>query len=139
MDIFLIYKTTIRLIVLGAFVLSLYVIVENIFLSDYPLPSCFTKVVFAIDGIALIYYVSKYLSSGIVRTNLYAWIVKNSFGIYLFHPMIIYVIYYGIGSLPKWPINPIITSLMAFVVCIWVSVMLTIVARRIHLRFIVGE
>lgn len=136
---FIIYKTTIRLIVLGAFVLSLYVIVENIFLSDYPLPSCFTKVVFAIDGIALIYYVSKYLSSGIVRTNLYAWIVKNSFGIYLFHPMIIYVIYYGIGSLPKWPINPIITSLMAFVVCIWVSVMLTIVARRIHLRFIVGE
>lgn len=136
---FMLYKAKAWHVSFGAFFLSLWAIIGDIFLFDHLLPSSLVKVAFAIDGITIMYFISKNLSERITRTNLYSEIVKNSFGIYLFHPMIIYIIYYSIGSLSVWPINPIITSLLVFCVSVLMSVLLTILVRRIHLSLIIGE
>ena len=133
----MLYKAKAWYVSFGAFFLSLWAIIGDIFLSASIVIFPFTA--FAIDGITIMYFISKNLSERITRTNLYSEIVKNSFGIYLFHPMIIYIIYYSIGSLSVWPINPIITSLLVFCVSVLMSVLLTILVRRIHLSLIIGE
>lgn len=61
---------------------------------------------------------------------------QNSFGIYLFHPMIIYVLFYLLG---QYNIHPIILSVLIFVVATVLSICATKVLRKIKLHWIIGE
>jgi len=61
---------------------------------------------------------------------------KNGFGIYLFHPMIIYVLYYYLG---KYNVNPIVLCLGITVISYCLSIALTELLRRIKLKILIGE
>lgn len=82
---------------------------------------------------------SLYLFSNIIsRTNIksysiYKVILSNSYGIYLFHPMIIYCLFY---SFKDSYINPYIFSSIVFVVSMTLSITLTKVTKKINNNFI---
>lgn len=72
----------------------------------------------------------------IIETYFYNVIDKNMFGIYLFHPMIIYVLFYFLGI---YNINPILLTLVISIVSIIVSVYATKLMRKIGLSIFIGE
>lgn len=72
----------------------------------------------------------------IINSIYYEKLRKYSMGIYLFHPMIIYVLFYYLG---KYNINPIILSLFIFIICFSVSWILTALIKRTRFKFIFGE
>ncbi len=72
----------------------------------------------------------------ITDNRIYKLVKENAFGIYLFHPMIIYVLYYALGSLG---INPIILSSCIAVTAFALSILLTVIVRKLHLRTLLGE
>lgn len=89
----------------------------------------------AITGIALFYILSSY-TTFLARFGWYQIISRNSFGIYLFHAMIIYMLEYVFSS---YSVNPIILSLLVFTISLVLSVILTECVRRIKLGVIIGE
>lgn len=70
------------------------------------------------------------------NTFFYKTIDKNSFGIYLFHPMIIYICFYIIE---ETSVNPYLFSFLVFVIGIMLSVILTEIIRKTKLHFCIGE
>lgn len=89
----------------------------------------------AIVGIAIFYTLSV-LTIKIEKTKLYQWIAPNSFGIYLFHAMIIYWIEFI--AIP-YQINPYLLSIMVFVFSLTFSILLTLAVRKLELGVIIGE
>lgn len=70
------------------------------------------------------------------KKYIYTVIQKNSFGIYLFHPMIIYVFYYLLGNKD---INPYILCFgIAFVATV-LSIIFTKIMRALKLNILIGE
>ncbi|MBE5799010.1 MAG: acyltransferase [Clostridiales bacterium] len=63
-------------------------------------------------------------------------IKQNSFGIYLFHPMIIYVLFALLG---KRDISPIFLSVFASAAAILLSVYATGLMRKLRLHLLIGE
>ena len=63
-------------------------------------------------------------------------ISRNSFGIYLIHPMIIYVSFHWLG---QSQIHPVILSIGIFGVAMMFSVIGTELIRKIGLEFVIGE
>lgn len=61
---------------------------------------------------------------------------EYSMGIYLFHPMIIYVLYY---LLINYNLNPYIQSIMITIISVIISIVLTYLLKRLKLNFILGE
>ncbi len=83
-----------------------------------------------------IFYILSVKSMKIINTKLYQWIAPNSFGIYLFHAMIIYWLGF-IASHIK--INPFLQTSCIFVISLTLSILLTITVRKLRLGVIIGE
>lgn len=92
----------------------------------------------SILGILLLYIVSIMFSQRDKNTNniLFKLIDKNNFGLYLFHPMIIYVIFYNIKDLN---IHPWVSILFVFISSLIISIALTKLMRAIGLKKFIGE
>ena len=84
---------------------------------------------------ALAMYIAGYKRQ-ILNTVWYQTIKRNAMGIYLFHPMIIYILYYFLG--PR-NIHPLVLSSSIAIVSIYVSVFLTRLIRMLHLQVLIGE
>ena len=72
----------------------------------------------------------------IINNPIFCCIKKNSFGIYLFHPMIIYVLYHLLG---QSDIDPILLSTIISIVATILSVYGTKIVRLLHLQWVIGE
>lgn len=72
----------------------------------------------------------------ICETGWFKELKKNGFGIYIFHPMIIYVLFYYFGS---YNVSPVILCGLIFLVSYTFSYFLSVMMRKIHLSFLLGE
>lgn len=91
----------------------------------------------AIFGMVTIYsIVNMLLNTNISNNQLYQEIKKNSFGIYLFHPMIIYVLFYYLGDKN---VNPFLLVVMVFIITMILSDLFTRIIRTINLGIVIGE
>lgn len=108
--------------------------VASFFICD-SLPSDVTAICYGITGTSAMYLISKCTQS-IANTRIYRWISPNSFGIYLFHAMIIYMLEYALRTTP---IHPILLSAFVFAVSTTLSVIFTEIVRNAHLGIIIGE
>ncbi|MGM9567582.1 MAG: acyltransferase family protein [Clostridia bacterium] len=93
-----------------------------------------------------------YAASGVILTVSLAWflcgrekwpgskwenlIARDSYGIYLFHPMIIYLIFYGFS---QRAVPVLLLLVLSLLVSFFVSLVLTELCRRAHMGFIIGE
>lgn len=90
----------------------------------------------ALAGTLLLYIIC-HLGGAILSKNRLLQIVSiNSFGLYLFHPMIIYLAFYHFNS--YWDAYFLMT-VSVFLIVTLVSILLTIFVRKIGFGFIVGE
>ena len=86
--------------------------------------------------VIILFYKCSSHSKKIVNNKLYIAISKNNFGIYLFHPIIIYVIYHYFSNLI---INPYLFSILTFFLVTTLSILFTELVRKLHLHLIIGE
>lgn len=88
----------------------------------------------AISGITAIYYFSKILlKTKIMETKIYKILSNDSFGIYIYHPMIIYILYF---YLRNQEINPLFMTSFIFISTMIISDALTRVTRKLGLGFL---
>ena len=118
-------------------VLCLFVISIMLMYAKGHLPQTAVKLIAGLNGILMVYGVSCHLFKvGMVKYDLFQKVCKNSYGMYLFHPMIIYLLYYC--ALP-YEINSWALSMTVFVITFFVSYGATTVVRRSGWRFVIGE
>lgn len=89
-----------------------------------------------ISGVMLLCSALLHRFPSVVDNRLYKSVKENAFGIYLFHPMIIYVLYYALGNVG---IHPIILSSCIAVTAFALSILLTVIMRKLRLRLLLGE
>lgn len=95
------------------------------------------KMLVAIGMTLLIYLLSAYLyQAGAANHRFVQDLAHNSYGIYLFHPMLIYLQFYAIRNLD---INPWIAVFIIFLIAFSVSWFLTFNIRKTRLRIAIGE
>lgn len=94
------------------------------------------KILCAIIGISVITGLSQYISPKIQESIIFKKLKQNSFGIYLFHPMIIYLIFYLLGSKN---IYPFVLFTISVVLSFVLSYVLTELFRKIKLGIFIGE
>lgn len=93
--------------------------------------------IYAILGVLEIISIAIYLMNfDIEKYGLYKTLSKTSFGIYLLHPMIIYIIF---NWAKMYTINPYIISFISFIITMSISIVLTKLIQKTKLRIIVGE
>lgn len=107
----------------------------NIVMPGITPPSYLLKLFNAFIGIT-VFYILSVNTMWIENTKLYQLIVPNSFGIYLFHSMIIYWLEFI--AIP-YEIPPILLSLGVFAISLTLSISLTIAVRNIGWGIIIGE
>lgn len=95
-----------------------------------------TGLIAAGAGILLCYCLAVLLKGDIFENRIYRFLERNCFGIYLAHPMIIYVCFYYFRNLMK---NPYITSIIVTLLALCISAALTEALRKLKLRIILGE
>lgn len=78
---------------------------------------------------ALFLYMSKRTS------ELMSWLDKNSMGIFLFHSPIIYVLYYKFAMI----LHPCVMVSLNFFVAVSISLIVTIILRKVGLKVLLGE
>lgn len=83
-----------------------------------------------------VFYVLSIYTIKIESAKLYQCVAPNSFGIYLFHAMIIYWIEFIAAP---YPINPYPLSVAAVVISLTLSILLTVMVRKLGLGIIIGE
>lgn len=83
-----------------------------------------------------VFYVLSIYTIKIESAKLYQWVAPNSFGIYLFHAMIIYWIEFIAAP---YPINPYLLSVAVVVISLTLSILLTVMVRKLGLGMIIGE
>ena len=130
---FMMHKDNYKMFVLGVLfpgmILMLYLIENQHLNVRVPLFATVT----ALAGIMLIYTISSKMRGGNSAIGL---VVKNSFGIYLIHVPIIYLMFYGFHG---FSISPYLFSLIVFLLSIGISIVLTIAFRRVGLKCLIGE
>lgn len=94
------------------------------------------KVMVAIAGIFFTIGSIQYINIEWTNCKIYENLKKNTFGVYLFHPMIIYVLFYYFGDLD---IEPIMLVSIIFVVTYVVSHFATNLVRKIKWGIVIGE
>jgi len=72
----------------------------------------------------------------VIGNRVYLSLKKNSFGIYLFHPMIVYALFYWLG---KYNINPFLLSALICAAAILASIGATALLRKLRLKVLIGE
>ena len=87
-------------------------------------------------GIIMIYSLSWILGNFICDNRIYYLLKRNSFGIYLIHPMIIYLCFYCFKNYIK---NPYIASVIILVFTLIASGIITEMVRKLNLGFSLGE
>lgn len=92
----------------------------------------------SILGLMFLYIISVIISQkeNIMTSKLFKLLNKNNFGLYLFHPMIIYIIFYIIKDLD---IYPWISIPFVFVLSSFLSIIATAFIRTIGLKIVIGE
>ncbi len=117
----------------------LFLLVANYLLkvSNGVIPYIILNMICAFLGIIFMYTSVQLLNiKFIMNLKLYKIIKENSFGIYLFHPMIIYVLFYWLGDKD---INPFLLSFIIFVITMIISDSFTRIIRRLRLNVLIGE
>lgn len=102
-------------------------------------PNIITDLCYKFLGIIMVIFIGYCIVKwfeGFTDTYVYKIISKNSFGIYLFNPIIIYIFYYFLGPID---INPYVLSFGIAVVSLLVSVGATELMRRFRLYLLIGE
>lgn len=131
---FMMHKDNYKVFVLGVLfpgmILMLYLIENQHLNVRVPLFATVT----AMAGIMLIYSISSKIAGG--GNSFVGLVVKNSFGIYLIHVPIIYLMFYGLHT---FSISPYLFSLIVFLLSIGISIVLTIAFRRVGLKCLIGE
>lgn len=94
--------------------------------------------VYALCGMILSLWLALRLSQckGLSQNKWYQMLGKDSYGVYLIHAMIIYLVFYAFSSvaIPAWILMP-----LAFFVSLILSVCLTEILRKCGLGFVLGE
>lgn len=90
----------------------------------------------AIAGSLVIIGITVYVPQKFMDINFCAEANKNGFGIYLFHPMIIYVLYYYLGQAD---IAPFVLFIGITIVSYFSSWLFTVMFRNMHLSLLIGE
>lgn len=104
-------------------------------LTEGVLPSPIASLAYAITGIAACYVLSVH-TMRVEQTRLYRWVAPNSFGVYLFHGMIIYWLY---AAAAPYAVHPLLLASAVFVVSLSLSVVLTRGVRALGWGVIIGE
>lgn len=128
--LFTIYKSAFKYVV----IVALCGLGFNMTLPEITPPNML-KLFNGILWIAVFYVLSIYTIK-IESAKLYQWVAPNSFGIYLFHAMIIYWIEFIAAP---YPINPYLLSIAVFVISLTLSILLTVMVRKLGLGIIIGE
>lgn len=128
--LFTIYKSAFKYVV----IVALCGLGFNMTLPEITPPNML-KLFNGILWIAVFYVLSIYTIK-IESAKLYQWVAPNSFGIYLFHAMIIYWIEFIAAP---YPINPYPLSVAAVVISLTLSILLTVMVRKLGLGIIIGE
>lgn len=115
-------------------IIALLIIAVNLIFRDV-IPSVLTKFSYAVMGISIAYLVS-IMTCKISKTKLYRLISHNSFGIYLFHAMIIYIVAYIFRA---YTIHPFLLSIIMFFGSLILSILFTVLCRKVGWGRIIGE
>ena len=102
-------------------------------------PNNFTTYLYKCIGVIMMFYFGWFLLQKRPEIRNYAWYKKiqaNTFGIYLFHPMIIYVCFYLMrGS----QIHPILLSTAIFTLSFLLSLCLSELIKKTPFKWILAE
>lgn len=98
--------------------------------------SMVTRLASASAGIMLCYWIALHWNRGLCGTRVYQILERDSFGIYLAHPMIIYACFYFFQGIMH---NPYLTSIVVTLVALIGSVALTEALRALRLKAVLGE
>lgn len=128
--LFTIYKQTFKYAAIAA----ICGIGLNAIVPGFP-PPPILRLLYSFIGIVA-FYILSVNTMWLEHTKLYQLISSNSFGIYLFHSMIIYWLEFI--AMP-YEINPIILSLGIFVITLTLSTYFTIAVRKLGLGIAIGE
>ena len=90
----------------------------------------------ALSGCAVTIGLTAYFSEKFMNSTLVKRAVKNGFGIYLFHPVIIYILYSYLGPMD---ILPAVLFTGITVVAYVISWLMTELLRKLHLGMFIGE
>lgn len=102
---------------------------------------CIINYITAILGTILIYSISIKLSSNtkIIKNKTIINLNKNSYAIYLFHPMIIYLLFSILAKQSSIKISSFLIAFMILIASIIASLILTYFFRKIKLNLVIGE
>lgn len=89
----------------------------------------------AVFGINCIYSISVYLDTIITHSRLMIMVKDNAMGIYILHPMIIYIWFYLLNN----KMNPFISCIGGFVLSFMLSMLGSIFIKKIRLNILFGE
>jgi surface polysaccharide O-acyltransferase-like enzyme len=93
--------------------------------------------VYALCGMILSLWVAVLFSrTNVAESPFVKTVSRDSYGIYLFHAMIVYLVFWGFSSVS---VPAVVLVLAAFVVSFVVALLLTEVCRRVHLGIVLGE
>lgn len=120
-------KITIAVSILSILIIVLYLQTGN---------NLWTGLAAAGAGIVLSYCAAASMKSFIFASKIYRLLERNCFGIYLAHPMIVYVCFYYFRG---WMKNPCITSITVTLVALTVSTLITEALRKLRLKAVLGE
>ncbi len=133
--VFLLYRSVFQKIsvnyTLGGVILLLGVIRKQHIPFEIPLWST----IVAMTGIMLFYQISSDFQK-ISRSRLFKITNRDSYGIYLYHVIFVYLLFYFTKDKP---INPYLLSLIVFMVSLFMSVAATELTRKMGLQIIIGE
>lgn len=102
-------------------------------------PNRLTDVFYKCMGILMMVSLGQWFvmcKSDILENNIYKILARDSFGIYLFHPMIIYVLFY------LWKdadVSPFFLSGVIIVISLILSILLTVFMRKYKMKAWIGE
>ena len=92
--------------------------------------------IYALSGCFLVFILSQSMNDDLSKKLPAQCILNNSYGIYLFHPMIIYLLY---SVTWKANIAPILLASSVALISFGVSLSLTGIIRKTRLCFVIGE
>lgn len=108
--------------------------VFQVIITKYNIPC--TDYVLRFSGSFMVIGICQWFSDGLRNNSFYKVLSKNGFGIYLFHPMIIYIIFYIFRSVK---ISPVLLTAFAVATSYVLSVCVSCLLRKVKLGFIIGE
>lgn len=115
-------------------IIMCYIIV--IFFALFNIHNIIINILCGILSIFMFFYTAERLSR-LASTKFVKLVDKNSYGIYLFHSTLIYPILYCVNGKD---INPYLLSIFLFIICLSVSLIVTMVLRKLKATaFIIGE